>query len=152
MDAVVSRLMKHPRISEVQAYQDYVDFYWRSLPYSDKFVVASFEAVTSDFGIVIEQLNKRFGTDFDQFNHSNVNERKILDRIAEIDAGLGDGDPGNFSVPTAEKERRKGALRRRLVASVGGSLRERSEGIYEKYRNIAFERAPQQKCGAGWFG
>ncbi len=51
------------------------------LPYYDKFVVADFEEVTSDFGSVIRRVNKQFGTTFAEFKPTQANISECFELI-----------------------------------------------------------------------
>ena len=55
------------------AFKEYYAFYRTLLPYSQGIVFASFETVSSDFGLVIDQVNSRFGTQFFRFSHTEEN-------------------------------------------------------------------------------
>jgi hypothetical protein len=61
----------------------WISFHQSLLPYRDGFVVGRFDQVTSDFGSVIQRVNRRFGTSFHEFQHTDANLARIL---AEIDA------------------------------------------------------------------
>ena len=55
-------------------FQDQLDAwltFYRSLePYRDRMVVAPLRSVANDMGHVIDRINKRFGTDFERFDHT----------------------------------------------------------------------------------
>jgi hypothetical protein len=72
-EVVLSVVQLWPHISLKQGLKDYVRFYRRVLPYRERFVVASFEETTTDFGAVIRRLNARFGTSFQEFQHTDEN-------------------------------------------------------------------------------
>ncbi len=58
--------------------QRYVRFYERLLPYREDVLRVTFDEVTSDFGQVLSAFNKKFGTDFDVFQHTDENVQKIF--------------------------------------------------------------------------
>jgi hypothetical protein len=72
-EVVLSVVQLWPHISLEQALKDYVRFHRCILPYRERFVVASFEETTTDFGAVIRRLNARFGTSFREFQHTHEN-------------------------------------------------------------------------------
>jgi hypothetical protein len=74
--AVLSAVIREPFVEVRQALGAYVRFYERIRPYRSGFVVGRFDDITRDYGSVIRQLNGRFATRFDEFNHTadNVDE------------------------------------------------------------------------------
>jgi hypothetical protein len=62
-----------------QLFSYYIRFYTKILPYRDRFVVASFEEITTDFGAVVAKINAQFNTNFDLFDHTPENVKKVLD-------------------------------------------------------------------------
>ena len=57
---------------------DYVLFYKKLLPYKDKIVVGVFSDVLTDYGKVIEVVNKKFQTNFELFEHTQENVDKVF--------------------------------------------------------------------------
>ena len=86
VDAVCSFVLRESCISPSQALNNWIHFHRVLLPYAESFVVASFEQVTSDFGVVIDRVNKRFGTDFNRFDHTEDNVEKCFFTIEERNA------------------------------------------------------------------
>lgn len=84
-DAVLSLLVREPRLSAHQSLVDYVRFYRRIKPYCSYFVLATFEEVTTNFGLVIEKVNKKFGTNFKMFAHTDENVTKAMKIVEEMD-------------------------------------------------------------------
>ena len=62
------------------ALREYVQFYTDVLPIRHSFVTATFEALTTDYGGVIQAVNAKFGADFKPFNHTEEN----IDRCFKI--------------------------------------------------------------------
>jgi hypothetical protein len=82
-EAVLSFTIQHPHLSLRQALRGYVRFYRPLLPHRDRFVLATFEEVTTDFGAVTRRVNARFGTDFGVFEHTEENVERCLAAIRE---------------------------------------------------------------------
>ena len=57
---------------------DYVLFYKKLLPYKDNVVVGVFSNVLTDYGKVIDELNKKFDTNFEAFEHTQENVNKVF--------------------------------------------------------------------------
>jgi len=73
-DAVASfMILEGNKMSPQQALREYITFYRDVLPHRDRFVLASFEEVTTNFGRVIERVNERFRTEFGLFVHTDAN-------------------------------------------------------------------------------
>lgn len=64
-------------------FQEYVAFYQLIMPVRKKLVVARFETVISDFGLVIRKVNDVFGTSFTSFEHSPENVSRVKAILAE---------------------------------------------------------------------
>ena len=56
----------------------YIQFYTLIYPYRDKFVLGKFEQVTSDFSTVVQDINRKFSTNFTIFDHTPQNVEKIF--------------------------------------------------------------------------
>ena len=73
------------KISNAQNYplefllRSYIQFYSDLLPLRERFVAATFDEVTEDFGKIIEHVNDRFKAEFKLFNHSHLNVQQIFD-------------------------------------------------------------------------
>ena len=59
--------------------RSYTQFYRDLLPLRERFVTATFDEVTEDFGEIIEHVNDRFKARFKRFNHSDSNVQQIFD-------------------------------------------------------------------------
>ena len=81
IDAVVSLHIREPYISLRQGLLAYRVFYRSIAQLSDRFVIATFEEVTSDFGQVIERVNQRFGSNFTPFDHTSENVEQVWQKI-----------------------------------------------------------------------
>lgn len=57
---------------------DYVTFYKNLLPYKNKVVVGLFPEVLTDFGKVLDKVNKKFNTNFLLFEHSKKNVETVF--------------------------------------------------------------------------
>ena len=123
-DALISYVIRYPRIPMRSAARGYLRFYRPVLRLRPRLVTATFEEVVSDFGPVIRRVNERFGTTFKEFEHTEANVTQVF---AEIDADyrtrMNDGAGFEQAVP------RPSELRARL-----------KEDLLREYRSPAFER------------
>lgn len=132
-EAVLSFAVQQPHLTLAQALRSYVRFYRPLLPYRHRFVLASFEDVTGDFGAVTRRVNERFGTDFGVFEHTEENVRKCLEAIEAHGRDVrGEGDElhrkGSF--PSEVRTRMKEALVAEYRGDRLAGLRRRAEAAY----------------------
>lgn len=78
---VSSLLVPFPWLTVNDALFAYHCFYKPVLPYLDDIVVATFDEVISDFGAVIEKVNKKYNTNFRLFEHTNENISHVFQSI-----------------------------------------------------------------------
>jgi hypothetical protein len=132
-DAIVSLMVREPRLGPRQALRSWVRFHEAVMPYAGDVVVAGFEEVTTDFGAVIERVNARFGTSFLPFEHTGEN----LDRCNAVIEELDRRDTGRDGVtsrtvarPDAERDEQSKAARAELARVTKSRIYRRAEEIY----------------------
>jgi hypothetical protein len=64
-DAVAAGLVKIGTHTAPDLYRAYAIYYRTLAPLRDHYVIAPFETVTTDFGRIVEAVNRRFGTTFE---------------------------------------------------------------------------------------
>ncbi|MCE2510195.1 MAG: hypothetical protein J4G10_04375 [Alphaproteobacteria bacterium] len=104
--AVRSLCVRFPHLTVADALESYRRFYARCLPVSDAFLTVPFEALISDFGAVIERLNRKFGTTFTPFAHTEENLSRVHKTLDERNAALG-GNVLSSYLPNPVKEKAK---------------------------------------------
>lgn len=82
IDAAASLLSRWPYIAPDQALRSYARFYEKLEPYKDQVVVSPFSQTTGHLDRVFEALNRRFGTDFAVFAHTEDQTRALRDPAA----------------------------------------------------------------------
>jgi hypothetical protein len=131
-EAVLSLAVQHPHLSLRQALRSYVRFYRPLISHRDRFVLATFEEVTTDFGAVTRRVNDRFGTDFGVFEHTEENVQRCLATIR--DHGVARRGPvlvhRTGSSPSPERAAIKDSGRRRYREPGLRRLRAKVEGLY----------------------
>lgn len=80
---VLSALIRAPSLTVPHMLWAYARFYERIVTYRSSFVVATFEEVTGDFGVVTDRVNAQFGTSFSRFHHSEENVAKVFHLIEQ---------------------------------------------------------------------
>lgn len=131
---VLSHVIHTPHLSIQASLRGYVRFHEPLLAVRDGFVVGMFEEVTSDFGLVIERLNRRFGTSFGRFEHKPANIERLEGEIeADYRSRAGSTEELERTIPrpSAVREQLK-SQRRPEYASVPVGLRSRAREVFER--------------------
>jgi len=157
--AVLSQLVQEPDVALPDALLAYSRFYERLMPYRKSFVTGEFRQVTTDFGMVIRQLNERFGTNFTEFMHTDVNVRQCFE-LSDLRETMAPGLLGFESglltrdqlgrelesirgaarkyereswIPSEKREQAKGAFRDQWLRPSLAKLRGRAEQAYQEF-------------------
>jgi hypothetical protein len=117
-------------ISARPALASWIRFHEHILPHRDGVVFASFEALTSDFGAVIRDVNTRFGTSFEEFEHTPANEARVMELIEERNLEKFGRQTEFVARPTADREALKRSLRAEFEAPRLARLRLRAYAVY----------------------
>jgi hypothetical protein len=142
-DAVLSLVIQQPHLSVPQALRAYVRFYRALLRHRDRFVLATFDEVTDDFGAVTMKVNRRFGTSFPVFENTEANVRLAVGIIEEENrARWGSGRQVELkgAFPSAERTALKERLRKEYARA--GRLRHRAERLYRIFTLDAGDATP----------
>ena len=134
-DAVLSLLVREPLISAKWALKEYIGFYSAIRPYSDGYVLATFEQVTSDFGQVIDRINRKFKTDFLRFEHTPENVSRVFEMVEEMDkADRGEENATETTVARPSEYRRILKMQRleELMQADVVPLVQKAKWIYEE--------------------
>jgi hypothetical protein len=90
--------------AQLNAWQSFYETVW---PQRDQVVMAPFEDVIDDFGLIIDRVNTRFGTEFDRFEHTTENVEAIR------------SSRGYHALPSEQRSALKQQARERFMADVG---------------------------------
>lgn len=96
----------------------YARFYETTTPLAAHYVLAPFEETTRDFGAILDRVNAKFGCDFERFDHSPDNVRRIF---ARSEAHLS---------PNAARDALKSEVSALYHAPANARLRARAERAY----------------------
>lgn len=95
-------------------------FYHRLEKYQSRFVLADFEETTHDFNHVLQQVNRKFGSDFDAFEHS---ERAVKEIFNSSKVHLS---------PSKERDSLKQVFRDIYFSEMNRKHRECAQAIYRR--------------------
>ena len=136
VDAVLSEVIREPRKRLHRALIEWNSFYGLVRPVLDRVVVADFSTVTSNYAVVIEEVNRRHGTSFVPYRNSPESDEAVF---ASIDAGARlrgkTGSRLETQVPRPSKERaeRKAGLQAELEQPGLRVLVDRAQALYSEY-------------------
>jgi hypothetical protein len=140
VDAVLSEVIREPRKELRRGLLEWNSFYGTVRPVLDHVVVAEFATVTSDYSVVIDEVNRRFGTAFVPYRNSPESDEKVF---ASIEAGARSrGKSGSrletqVPRPSAERAARKQALQVELERPELRPLVERAQTLYADFLAVA---------------
>jgi hypothetical protein len=88
LDAVASLLVATPYLQPASGIHEWLRFYSVVEPISEGYVLATFDEIVSDFGPAIDRVNRRFGTTFRRFEHTEDNVAAVTRGLEEHNAKL----------------------------------------------------------------
>jgi len=135
-DACLSHAVFTQSASIDGAFREYVNFYKPIEHLRGDIVVARFDTVVENFGVVIDRVNDVFGTDFNTFAHTpeNVSEvRQILS--ARTSRRFGDEGirKGHGETPTAAKDALKAKMKSMLFEERLQGIRKEAHRLYDYF-------------------
>jgi hypothetical protein len=140
-DAVPSYLIRREGLHAEDALTEYIDFYRTAWPARDAYVVGLFDDVTRDFGSVIDQVNRRFGTTFARYEASPENEAAAFALVEEMNRLECRGEVVESQVgrPSAERNARKAEIAASLERPRAARLLRRAQDLYRQYVGLVTE-------------
>jgi hypothetical protein len=141
-DAVLSYLVRRATLTPHDAVLEYLDFYRTAWPARNSFVVGLFDCVTSDFGVVLEQVNRRFGTSFRRYEPTPENEARAFALVEEMNRLETGGEVLESLVgrPSAERSQRKRELATLLDRPRTAARLRDAENLFQRYVELAAAR------------
>jgi hypothetical protein len=127
-ESILSVVVRNPSMDIGHAMKGFQRFYRPLLRIRNRFVGATFEEVTSDFGEVVGRVNERYGTDFVPFQHTEASAASVLAEIEEDYL---------TRVPPGERFER-------IVPRPSDRRRQLKEELRDRYRDPALARRRQR--------
>lgn len=135
-ETIVSMVIRYPHLSLRQALRGYRRFYAPLAPYRDRVVVGRFEDVITDLGALIRQINRRFGTSFREFEHTEANVSRAMEELDRWDLNTF-GENQRLELgrarPSDLREHVKRELRERYRDPRLAKSREKAERLHESF-------------------
>ena len=138
-DAVCSLALREPHLSLELGLKSWINFHRRLLPYTTNLVVASFERITTDFGLAIDEVNRKFGTSFARFEHTEENVQtcfRLIEKRSAMRFGGGVVLEEGVARPSGVRQVQKVSLQEKWQ-SLPQRLRDEAADMYAKWK--AFE-------------
>lgn len=129
IDSVRSLIIRHPLLTIEDAFQRYIEFYAAVERVADRVVVADFKNITSNFGEVIDKVNKKYGTEYELFKHCPENLEAVYEEIDAINSMIDAGKETHVARPSKEREKIK-------VAIPPSPISKHAETIYNRLMEI----------------
>lgn len=130
---ILSHMIRFPCATAAQAIRNWARFYEAVREVRDGVVIADFEQVTRDFGQVIRQVNLRFATAFDVFEHTEANVQRCFELIDQRNVGrFGSVEDHTVARPSMARDEMKSRRRSALDAPELATLRARVDRLYEE--------------------
>ena len=108
VDAVKSLVIAFPEISFKAGLEAYIKFYSDIYRLRKHYVIATFEEVTTNFGLVIEKINKKFKRSFTVFEDNPENIEKVWTHIKNISNQK--SNEQLLAIPKNDKEKLKSKI------------------------------------------
>ncbi len=147
-DAVASYLVRRPTLTPDDALVEYLDFYRTAWRVHDRFVVGLFDDVVTDFGSVIQDVNRRYGTSFVPYEPTRDNEAAAFALVEQMNRLECRGEVVETHVgrPSKQRDQRKCDVRLEMQRPQALALMLEAELLYNRYAELA--AASRQKPGA----
>lgn len=138
-DAVLSYLIRRDTLAPHDAVLEYIDFYRTAWPAREGFVVGLFDRVVSDFGGVVDMVNRRFGTAFVRYESTPENQAAAFRIVEEMNRRECRGAVVESHVgrPSVEREERKSELQGLLEQPRTAARLREAQRVYERYAERA---------------
>lgn len=135
-DAVLSWLIRDPHLTVAHMLRHYIRFYTSLLACRDEYILATFEDVTGNLGLVMGKLNQRFGTTYAPFSHTADNVRKCFALVEQLD--MEDRSTESVSErhvarPSQERSGQKSTLKSQFERPRTQTLLRRAEALYNRF-------------------
>jgi hypothetical protein len=135
LDAIRSLMVRHKHVTWTAALLHYLGFYEELLSLRSQFVIATFEQVISDFGAVVDRINRRFGTQFLKFVHAGDALQKVMSAVDRINMGVDGGRSESLARPSSARDSLKEAVSTPIKGHEIEMLR-RAESLFQAYREF----------------
>ena len=104
-DAIKSLVIRNPKLSINWCLDRYINFYKAVEKVAKDVVIADFLTVIKNFSLVIDKVNKQFGTEYILFKHTEINMRSVFEEIEDINKLYDGGKSTHVARPVVERNK-----------------------------------------------
>lgn len=116
LEAITSLVIfERGRLADAVALRGYIGFHRAVAPHRDRIAICDFDELLADPAVLVERINRRYGTGFHSAPMDDAQKRELLGAIERFHVHR-DRSVATYSVPSAAKETAKPAVRERLAA------------------------------------
>jgi hypothetical protein len=137
VDAVISLMIAAPHIRPDSALHEWTHHHRQLLPVEDRFVIGTFEQVTTDFGAVTARVNERFGTTFARFDPTEENTDAVFAAIEDHHRLHHGGTENVVPRPSNLRRAEKEWLLDQLAAPRYEGLVTEADEVFAEYAKLA---------------
>jgi hypothetical protein len=140
IDAILSEVIREPRKRLRRGLLEWNSFYGLVRPVLDQIVVADFATVTTDYSVVIDEVNRRFGTNFVPYRNTPESDAALfaaIDARARSRGKTGSQLETQVPRPSETRAERKAVLHAELARPELQPLVERAQSLYAEYLAVA---------------
>jgi hypothetical protein len=106
-----------------------IKFYKRVKPVHNDYVIGLFDEVTSDFGAVVNRVNRRFSTSFKLFEHTPSNVQLVHEVL------------GYHAGPSSRRQGLKQRAKQELESANCEALINEANALYQEFVELAHQQA-----------
>jgi hypothetical protein len=116
IDAIISFVIREPRVSIYSAIRAYANFYRSTIQYADQVVIGTFEEITKNYSQVIRRVNKKYGKNFEVFGNTQSAVSNVFNIVEEMEKAFSGGEMSENKVarPSEQRSELKSAIARKL--------------------------------------
>jgi hypothetical protein len=137
IDAVISLLIAAPHVRPASLIHEYIHHHQLLLPLQDRFVIGTFDQVTTDLGAVTARVNERFGTSFARYEPTDENNDAVFAAIEENHRILHGGTENVVPRPSAARRAEREWLLDQLAAPRYEGLLADADEVFAEYAKAA---------------
>ena len=143
-DAVLSYLIRRPRLTLLDGLREYVQFYRSTWNLRDQVIIAPFDRVTADFGSILDAVNRLRGTNFSPYERTPDNEAACFRLVEEMNMRECGGEVVESHVgrPSQARSAQKSGLLAEVEVPRVARLLHAARSLHRRYVAVAEAQSP----------
>ncbi|SNS55797.1 hypothetical protein SAMN05421640_0654 [Ekhidna lutea] len=134
-DAIASLKIRHPEFTYRTMLKVYIFYYSKVIELKNNVIIADFDQVINNYSSILEQVNRKFGTNFSMFEATPENLKKIKETISQLDDVT--RDPTKFSSRVALPNDERKGYKEQILKEINSNsaLLKKAKDIYHNLTN-----------------